>query len=225
MVTMTSTRQVVLEILAHYGLATVRLICLATGLERKNVERILAFLRHDNKIQSFALDLKTKVYTLTVREAIRRDLDPRRFRRAPSFSVLRERLCILAFCLQQRIELMPRAEFAELFPELAAIDGFDDTRYFLDTTYPEQTRLGLCVPCYGKGDTRYIAKKCRRQIEERKRHKNWMDVVCADSISIWVATGTEARAQRIARRLRRWTVAHVVVVVPEICRFWLGGGS
>jgi hypothetical protein len=221
---MASTREIVLGVIERYGLATVRLICLLTGLQQKNVERILAFLRHDGKIRSFWLDQRTKVYTLTSREAIRRDLDPRRFRRAPTLSTIRERLTILAFCVQQQARLYTPAEFAAKCGEAAAVPGFSDTRYFRDRSDPEQPIVGLIVPGYGH-DTRRICRRARGQVEQRKQHKPWQDIIHTDTLRVWIAVGTEPRAKSVRRRLNGWTALHQVVVVPEIQRFTIGGKS
>jgi hypothetical protein len=197
---------------------------LATGLQQKNVERVLAFFQRDKKVQSFWLDQRTKVYTLTAREAIQRDMDPRRFRRAPTLATIRERLTVMAFCVQQKARLYTPAEFAERCSEAAAVPGFSDTRYFCDKSVPERTIFGLIVPSYGH-DTRRICRRARGQVEERKRHKPWQDIIHTDTLRVWIAVGTEPRAKSVRRRLSGWTALHQVVVVPEIQRFTIGEKS
>jgi hypothetical protein len=203
-----SSRSLVLDTFRRYRNLTIDLLVALTGLGRKNVERIVAYLRRDGVIRPCSSLGNKRVYTLTVRGAVRLGLDPRKHRRTPGVQAIIDSLFIATFCAEYKQTLMTPAGFNEEFADLAPARGYR-RRYFLD----EDGTLSIMVPDYGLRPRR-LAQKARRAIDVRKRTgKPWMTMIENDGLRVFVLVRSERKAARVRKHLERDTFPHNVVVV------------
>jgi hypothetical protein len=201
---------------------TKRLFMALTGLSESNAERVLALLQRDNIIRSRPFsDNGTRLYTLTTHGARSLGLDWRKFRRAPGAQTVCEGLLVGWFCAEQGHEKLADDEFAELLPEQAGVPGRWTRRYFVDKT--RDSLLSVIVLDMGARASR-IAKRARREVERRKVHRAWKDLIYHDLFGVVVATPFGAmKAQKIAEELQHFTTPHAVVAVRNAQGLFVGG--
>jgi hypothetical protein len=204
-----SSRSLVLDSFKRYRILTIDLLVALTGLGRKNAERLVAYLLRDATIRSFAFIGNRKIYTLTAKGARGQGLDPRKHRRAPSVTVIFEHLLVAMFCAQEKQTLMTPGGFARLFPALAKCPGYR-RRYFIDA----DGTLSLIVPDYGLR-ARDLARKVRRQVDDRKRSEPWQKFIYNRALHVFVVTAAafERKARLVEKHLEIDTFPHTVVRV------------
>ena len=216
-----SSRERVRVAFRRYRILTIPLLEALTGLGRKNVERIVAVLRRDGIIRPFPFLGNQKIYTPTARGATRLGLDPRKHGRAPGVPTIFEHLLVAAFCAEEGHTLLTPGEFAELLPEQAACPGAFLRRYLVDGTLPEPL-LTVIVPDFGTS-ARRCARRARREIDRRKRHQHWRDLIFHRLLRVLVVTPFgEAKAAAVMEQLNHDTFPHAAVAVRGVEGLFIG---
>lgn len=216
-----SSRERVRAEFERHRILTIPLIAALTGLGRKNVERIVAHLRRDGVIRPFPFLGNQKIYTPTARGATRLGLDPRKHGRAPGVPTILEHLLVAAFCAQEGHTLLTPGEFAELLPEQAACPGAFRRRYLIDRTLPEPL-LSVIVPDFGSS-ARRCARRARREIDRRKAHRAWRDLVYHRLLRVlFVTPFGDAKAAAVLEHLNHDTFPHAAVAVRGVEALFIG---
>jgi hypothetical protein len=207
-----STRQGALDVLMRH-LVTFDLFCKLSGLQRKNAERILGLLQRDKLVRSLPYTGGKKLYTLTAVGARKLGLDERRYRRAPGSQARIERLTLAMFCAQEGHRALTVPEFTELLPEQAACPGAFKQRYFVDKK--RDSLLTVIVPDMGT-PARRCARRARREIDRRRPHQAWRDLIYHKLLQVVVVTAFGTKAEAIRAHLEHDTFPNAVVVVDGL---------
>jgi hypothetical protein len=212
-----SPGRTILDAAFRYHHVTVRLLHLITGLPAKTVERALANLRRHGLLRSYPIPGgRFYVYTPTAKAARTRGFDERRYRRPPGDDLICEHLTLLMYCYQFGHTLLTPREFAAKFPEQAACPDMSHRRYHNDRTF-EQPKLTIIVPDFrATSSVKAIVRRVRHELNRRRRHQPWRDLIYHKLFQITVVTGSEQKARKIRARLASQTCPHRVVVVPGI---------
>jgi hypothetical protein len=183
----------------------------------KTVERALANLRRDGLIRSHPVPGgRFYVYSPTANAARLRGLDERRYRRPPGDDLICEHLTLLMYCYQFGHTLLTPREFAARFPQQAACPDMSHRRYHVAGTR-EKAVLTIIVPDFrSTNSVKAIVRRVRHEVNRRKRHQPWRDLIFHGLFQIAVVTGSEQKARKIRARLASQTCPHRVVVVPGI---------
>jgi hypothetical protein len=207
-----SARQRALDVLMRH-LVTLDLFCRLSGLPRKNAERVLRLLQRDKLVRSLPYAGGKKLYTLTAAGARKLGLDERRYRRAPGAQARIERLALAMFCAQEGQKLLTAAEFTELLPEQAACPGKFTRRCFVDKK--RDSLLSVAVPDFGS-PARRCARRARREIDRRRPHQAWRDLIYHKLLQVVVVTSFETKAEIIRAHLEHDTFPNATVVVEGL---------
>ncbi|WZO97242.1 hypothetical protein EP7_004266 [Isosphaeraceae bacterium EP7] len=215
-----TTKERTLIILRDYRAATKELLIVALGdVGAKCMEKHLLQLKQFGLVASHAYRGNAHIYYLTALGAETLGLDPKAYRRPPGEQSIAENLAIAAFCFlgQHRQSRIPRAEFRARFPQLD-IGKVCASRYYVDRSDPNMTRLGILVPEYSLS-SKQLAHKVRKAYTGRADNSQaWHETFARDAAQITIITAVRSKAERVRQALRNDTSKFraITVVVPEL---------
>ncbi|MDE2505799.1 MAG: hypothetical protein KGM43_01165 [Planctomycetota bacterium] len=218
---MSTVKDRALAHLLRYGLGLLATICPEEN--RKSVESAIARLIAEGMVCVYPFFGNKKIYAPSPKAARLQGLDPKRFMRPPGPQAISDRLTIAMFCQKKGVELLTRGEFATSFPEQAECSGICHSRYFRDTSKP-QPMLTVIVPDYGSS-VRRTARKARREIDKRKKHEAFRDLIYFNLFQVALVTLFDFKARAIAEALKRDTFPKTITVIPELADLLLLGAK
>lgn len=218
---MLSVKDMALGELVRHGIGITGTVC--PNENPKTVESSLTRLVAQGLALRYPFIGNRVLYTPSPKAARLHGLDPKRFMRPPGPQAISDRLTIAIFCQKKGVELLTRREFAALFPEQAECTGICHSRYFRDTSKP-QPMLTVIVPDYGSS-VRRTARKARREIDKRKKHEAFRDLIYFNLFQVALVTLFDFKARAIAEALKRDTFPKTITVIPELADLLLLGAK